>query len=565
MVQSGAPVRVGNSLDWRLVGGWLAVAVVACWFRLWQLGTQLVFDDEWHPLHTLIRTGYLGIFKSFGHADHSIPLTLLFQLAADTVGLNEWSFRLLPLAFGLLTVIAVPRLLCGWMDRYERLLLGGLLAVAPLLIYFSRQARPYAIVGLLVLAALVFLWRMTDRGQRRWGGAFVACAVPAAWLHPLSLAFTGPALIWIAGRELLHGRQTGFWRPLVLVAVTGAVTAAACVALLAWPVINDFESLAVKTGIHRIEPVTLLVAWQLFIGSGNWVVALVMAGLVVHGAVLLARRDPDFSAYLAFVAVAAAVLVWLPDAEWIHHGLVLARYLAVLQLLALALIALSLVGIGRWISDRYAPPAAMAACAAGILALLVWLGPLPEIHRGQNALTGHLYYQFDYDPRRNLVRRFLDTAVVPEVYGRIAAEPGDGAVIEAGWHFESHFNPLVRYQPVHGRPMKIGMITGLCAHSTWGELPLPRAGLNFSRFIHLSELAAAPGAGDFLVFHRESALPDVRELPDVAPCIEAFRDRLGEPWYDDGRVVVFDLRGPAQAGVATSAFGANRMASQSTM
>lgn len=539
-------------LRWPMVFGWVVVMAVAAWVRVWSLGSQVVIDDEWHALHTLFHNGYRDIFLSFGHADHSIPLTLWLRLLADVAVLNEWTLRLLPLVFGLVTVIAVPRALRAWMDGRERLLLAGLLAISPLLIYFSRQARPYAISGLLVLGVLVGLQKLWSSGRKRWAGGTVLAAVAAAWLHPLTLAFTGPALLWFIGRSLLRGRRNGDWLPLWKFLVTAGLIAAGCAVLLAGPLINDFASLAVKAGIHRVEPVTLLVAWQLFAGTGYWPVALILGALAIHGIVLLVKRDGSFAAYLGFVALGAAALISVLNAAWIHHGLVLARYLGVLQFLLLAAVAISLAAIGRWLMRRWAPPEAMVAAAGGLLALLVWQGPLPAIMQSPNAFTGHLVYQFDYNRKRNAFRQHLELMRIPSFYQRIGEARGDGAVLEAGWHFESHRNPLVRYQPVHGRPVMIGLTTGLCSDWIPGEVPRDRPGIRFATFRHLDGLLADPRGIDFLVFHIEPRVTNPRELPDPQECIDYFRSRLGEPWLESEGGVIFDLRGLEPAASAGS-------------
>jgi len=74
---------------WLWLLAWLALFAVAAWLRLWQIGHQVLIDDEWHAVHKLMHSGYREIFLSFGHADHTIPLTLFFRLLADTVGLSD--------------------------------------------------------------------------------------------------------------------------------------------------------------------------------------------------------------------------------------------------------------------------------------------------------------------------------------------------------------------------------------------------------------------------------------------------------------------------------------------
>ena len=63
----------------RLALALVVVAVVlATWLRVHHLGHQVPVDDEWHAIHKLMTSSYGEIARSFGMADHSIPLTLLY-------------------------------------------------------------------------------------------------------------------------------------------------------------------------------------------------------------------------------------------------------------------------------------------------------------------------------------------------------------------------------------------------------------------------------------------------------------------------------------------------------
>ena len=78
----------------------------------------------------------------------------------------------------------------------------GLLAISPLLIFYSRFARPYALVALLSSCAVLFAWhwwqavglekRRVAGGGRAvgWALAWLSCAVLAGWFNPVSLALS---------------------------------------------------------------------------------------------------------------------------------------------------------------------------------------------------------------------------------------------------------------------------------------------------------------------------------------------------------------------------------------
>ena len=77
-------------------GTWLAVGAVflfGLWVRAFRIGEQLILDDEWHALNAVQDHGYAWIFSHLGHADHSIPLTLLYEFFSHTIGLSEITMR----------------------------------------------------------------------------------------------------------------------------------------------------------------------------------------------------------------------------------------------------------------------------------------------------------------------------------------------------------------------------------------------------------------------------------------------------------------------------------------
>ena len=145
MIRSRLPVYVS----------WVVALSAALYLRLWQLPQQLLADDEWHAVNKLLLAeGYKEIFTSYGLADHCIPLTLLYSWLANQGWLTEWNMRLPLLVAGLGLVVVFPLLLRRWLQGVECWLFAALLAVSPLLIYFSRTARPYALSTLLAAIAL---------------------------------------------------------------------------------------------------------------------------------------------------------------------------------------------------------------------------------------------------------------------------------------------------------------------------------------------------------------------------------------------------------------------------
>src|SRR5258708_7950513 len=134
----------------------LALAIGAgVWLRLDQLASQLLLDDEWHAVYRVVHDAPGAVWLDFGHSDSSIPLTLLYLLEANVTGLSELGMRLPMLGAGLATLVLFPWYAARRVGHAEAVLFAAFLAISPLLYFFSRTARPYALTLLLVWVAHV--------------------------------------------------------------------------------------------------------------------------------------------------------------------------------------------------------------------------------------------------------------------------------------------------------------------------------------------------------------------------------------------------------------------------
>jgi predicted membrane-bound mannosyltransferase len=231
----------------RALAGVLLALMLGAWLRIHGLDIQVVQDDEWHAIHKLMTSTYGEIFRTFGFADHSIPLTLFYKAMAESIGLDEIVMRALQVVCGI-ALIGVCAVL-AWRATASpviTVLFAFLIAGAPFLVFYSRYARPYAITTLLSVLVLAALWRW--RGTRTTPLAAAICigASLAAWLHPLAALYPMAALLFILAEDLQDAR----WR--VAAAGTtialGAAVGVAIAAPLAIPFLNDVQSLAAKAG-----------------------------------------------------------------------------------------------------------------------------------------------------------------------------------------------------------------------------------------------------------------------------------------------------------------------------
>ena len=518
----------------------MLITMAAVWLRFAHFSQLIVMDDEWHALHAMMQLDFGELFQTFGHADHSIPIALWLKTLAVHVGLNEWRMGLPFLMAGVAAVLLLPWRFRHWLRPDESLVLAFLLSFSALLIFYSQQARPYALLVLTVPIAVVALWQFRSQGRLGQLLAFVITGVASAWLHPLMLAWLGWALVVAAGFGLWDLRHDKGWISFWRMVIAGAVLMALSASLLAWPVLNDLASLQVKTGADQVQAQTFWIAWQLFIGHGSHLVGVLALGLAVLGGVELARRDAPFLAYWLLIALGSLGMIAATNAAWLHHGLVLARYSVPLQIFAFVLISIGLHTLARSVISAWP-----RQLLIGIV-LIAWVatGPLPEIKTQPNAWAKHMLYHFDYRKQRNVYRQHFASIEMPQAYREIGHAQGPGRVFEAGWWFEAHFNPLVIFQQLYQRKVGIVMLNGRCMDWTHGEFPHPAHRVvshqfEFRNFVFLDDIERHIQPGDFVVFHRHSLLPDARPRPDPSNCIAQARQLLGPPWFEDDSSVVF--------------------------
>ena len=538
----------GDALPWLVLA---ACALAAgAWLRAHGLSAQIVVDDEWHALHKLMRADLLDIVTHLDYADYSIPLTVYFRWLHDTVGVTEWGMRAPMLAAGIALVAVAPALARSWAPLPVRATWAVLLAVSPLLVYFSRTARPYALTALLATVALIAFerWYRGERRRDAWGALYVGATFVAGWLHMTSLAFVLLPFAYFGARAL----RDGGGEPLRRLLRMGAATALPLLLALAPPVANDWFMFTAKAGVDSVTPAS---AWRtalMLAGSAHATVAVLGGAAAAAGLVRVWRRDRVLAGYLLTVMAGGTLAILAARPNWVFHPLVFARYLVPALPLLLLLAAEGALALAPFLLR--APALGAAAAAAAGVALWHW-GPLPAQGPGPNQFTGHLRHQFDYDDAHNPYVQKVPAEPVPAFYRELAkSRPASLKLIEAPWRLESHHNPHVWYQQVHRQNVMIGLVTPLCGVHNFGEYPETQAGMRLANFAHVTAVLRGNTYGaDFLVVHLKpwSTPPEATvPWPDVARCLPAIEAALGPPFYRDERIVAFALSAAGTPGAA---------------
>lgn len=172
----------------------LAVILVGFGLRVYRLGAQSLWYDEGFSVW-LAQQSLPAV--TFG--DFNPPLYYyLLHFWVQVVGTTEFAVRYLSVFFGLLTVAVTFALGAALFGPAAGLAGAALAAVSPFLIWYSQEARMYALAVLLAVLASWLAWQGFN-GRRRVWAAYALTVMAGAYTHYLGLLVPlGHALFAVA-------------------------------------------------------------------------------------------------------------------------------------------------------------------------------------------------------------------------------------------------------------------------------------------------------------------------------------------------------------------------------
>ncbi|HWC26541.1 MAG TPA: glycosyltransferase family 39 protein, partial [Solirubrobacteraceae bacterium] len=349
---------------------WLVLAAGAA-LRFGTLDAQSLWYDE-AVTARLLRMDLGSMLRAIPDSESSPPLYyVLAWLWTQLLGTGEAGMRSLSALLGTATVAvawALGRRLGG---ERAGLAAAALVAVNPMLVWFSQEARAYALLALLgALATLLWLRaleRPREAGRLLAWGAVAALALAT---HYYAAFLVAPQALWLALRAPGPRERAAALVP-------PAAAAAALAPLALGQRANDTAAFigdsALATRLAQV-PKQFLVGYDapvepLLIAVSALAAVVAFAGLagLLTGRPPAPRQARDGAARLAAITAAALVLPVLA-------ALVGEDHLITRNLLAALPLGCALAGAGLAAAARAVPwPAALAlaaACAAGLVAVV---------------------------------------------------------------------------------------------------------------------------------------------------------------------------------------------------
>ncbi|KAA3648858.1 MAG: phospholipid carrier-dependent glycosyltransferase [Chloroflexi bacterium] len=176
------------------------IFIFGTFFRFYQLSAHPLWIDEI----------YTGIFA---HSDNTIREVLEWSFAPplprppfiflashsllSLFGQNTFALRLLGAVTGSLSILAIYQLGRLFFYRNVGLISAVLVAVSPLHIYHSREARYYSPVILFSLLSFIFLYQAIQSSQRRFWFGFTLSTILLIYTHLLASLFIVAQIAYI--------------------------------------------------------------------------------------------------------------------------------------------------------------------------------------------------------------------------------------------------------------------------------------------------------------------------------------------------------------------------------
>jgi 4-amino-4-deoxy-L-arabinose transferase-like glycosyltransferase len=357
--------------------GWVVLlTALGAVLRVYRLGANSLWIDEFATFKIVSRP-FSEILSTTAQVNFCPPLYFwLVHGIVSNFGVSESSLRLLSAAAGTLT-IPVAWLLARELTGRPMVagICAALLAVNPLHIWYSQEARPYALLVWLGSSSLLLLVLAARTEDVRYWVGFVGCMIAVLLTHtiaPLLLAVAWSwALLWHARRAVL--------RPLL--AATAVITLVA--APFAMVVLNAVTK-ANGNAHSPPRPLTgLELPYTLLSYVGGYSFGPSMREIQNLGTRAAVGRHPLETALGVITLISLLLLV-------VAHRSRGDKYFLTLFVIPVVAMLLASAGSGKAYQARYAlaglvgfcglvagalghlPPRARTAATAALLALMAW-------------------------------------------------------------------------------------------------------------------------------------------------------------------------------------------------
>ncbi len=186
----------------------IGLTLVAFLLRAPHLDAQSLWRDETDVIR-LANEPPSQLARNLLRTEHNGPLYyLLMRGWLRLVGEGEFALRYPSLCFGVLATPLVYRAGRRLVEKQAAMMTTALIAVSPYLVWYSQDAKMYALVTALTLLALTCQLEALTKGWPRWWVGFVIAASLSLYIHVLSILMI---LVYVVALLLAWPRWRRRW------------------------------------------------------------------------------------------------------------------------------------------------------------------------------------------------------------------------------------------------------------------------------------------------------------------------------------------------------------------
>ena len=547
----------------------------------------MIGDDEWHAISVAINSSFKYILTHFNHDDNNcIPLTLYYKLLLETVGLNELGLHSLQLLSGILSLILFPLIIRSVFNGKVAIIFAWLLAISPLLVFYSRYARPYMIVVFLSFISIFSFYFWIQKKKIFYVIAYVILAVLASYFNLAASAFVAGPVIYICTLRMLGRRfllqQKRVELPKMAYLILVAICLIAGISIWFLPSISSLQSITSTAGEGSFELNMVIGSINLFSGCSSYWFSLVLTVLVLYGSYNLFQKNRFLFGYLVAIFFLQILFIVVVNPRRVQEPAVFTRYFIVCLPLWILLISIALYDLSTKLNayimaktKRVYAHITSSCCLAGVLLILIAKSPILPIYKFENNFTNHIDFQSDYTHQtaKTIDKNSLD--LYPNFYSDLKKTSTTTSIIEYPYLIFWIGNNYHFYQRFHGKRVKIGHND----HSYLSQsAPLMHRNINFKNFVNIDNKSDILNSNaDYVIIHKNmlyeiihmrGVLPDffpatkrtegalLKKLvkhptfnshfeparKDAEKAIGKLKEMFGHPFYEDKWITVFRIR-----------------------
>lgn len=185
---AGAGIAAALVVGLTVVGAALRVAIVQ----------QDLFADELSSYWIVSTNNLAGVLSTVNSdAEITPPLSFVVGWLATRVELSPEFLRTPSLLAGVLTIPGVYLLGLRTVGRAAGLVGAALVALAPFMLYYSAEARGYALMIAFVTLSTLAMLAAVDSGRTRWWVLYAAASCAAVYTHYTCVFVLGLQFVWV--------------------------------------------------------------------------------------------------------------------------------------------------------------------------------------------------------------------------------------------------------------------------------------------------------------------------------------------------------------------------------